>query len=469
MKTIIIILTLLMLSLPLSGQLTHPWSVTDGGGGKSTGGLFTLQSSIGQTAAQRMVHIDTGKILDGGYIPGIRSQCGYWMTGLVVPQAAWNLISPPVRVPDMRPASIYPTASSVAYTFNGNYAIEDTLKAGNAYWIKFSTPPPAAYQIQGSAVMRETVFVFPGWTMIGSLSFPIQTSMVTPLSPVTFTTVFYGYNGAYFVEDTLKPGNGYWVKTSNPGYVVLSYSSSVLEPSIKPIVENDDPDSNPLSTKSQFSPLVVEDKSGNKQSVQFSSSSYKGDLNRFELPPVPPEGLDVRFASGRFAEAPVADREGKQIFPLRISGASFPLKLNWQTPLANNGYIEVTYQGEKPKQYSLAQEGSVTIFEDNFISAKVIVQHSVTKELPKEFALYQNYPNPFNPTAKIRYDLPKNSKVSLKVFNLIGQEILTLVDGMEDAGFKTVEVNAETLPSGVYFYRLQTDDVTFTKKFILLR
>ncbi|MBI5020881.1 MAG: T9SS type A sorting domain-containing protein [Ignavibacteriales bacterium] len=469
MKTIIIIFTLLILSLPLSGQLTHPWSVADGGGGKSTGGVLTLQSSIGQTAAQRMVHIDTGKIMDGGYIPGIRSQGGYWMMSSVVPQASWNLVSPPVRTADMRPGVIYPSAGPYAYAYNGTYAVEDTLKAGNAYWIKYSTPPPSAYQIQGSAVTRETVFVFPGWTMVGALSFPIKTSMVTPLSPVTFTTVFYGYNGTYFVEDTLKPGNGYWVKTSNPGYVVLANSSSMLEPSIKTIVENDDAESNPLSAKSQFSSLDVEDNDGNKQSVRFSSSTYKGDLNRFELPPIPPGGMDVRFASGRFAEAPVADREGKQVFPLRISGGLFPLKIKWDSPLAHNGYIEVTYQGEKPKQHSLAQQGSVTINEDNFVSAKIIIQHSVTKELPKEFALYQNYPNPFNPTTKIRYDLPKNSMVSLKIFNLIGQEVFTLVDGMEEAGYKTVEVNAETLPSGVYFYRLQTDDVTFTKKFILLR
>jgi hypothetical protein len=469
MKTIIIILTLLILSLPLSGQLTHPWSVADGGGGKSTGGVLTLQSSIGQSAAQRIVHIDTGKVLDGGYIPGIRSQSGYWMAGSVVPQAAWNLISPPVLVTDMRPASIYPTASSTAYTFTGNYVVEDTLEAGNAYWIKFSTPPPAAYQIQGSAVMRETVFVFPGWTMIGSLSFPIQTSMVTPLSPVTFTTVFYGYNGAYFVEDTLKPGNGYWVKTSNPGYVVLSYSASILEPSNKPIVENDDADLNPLSAKSQFSSLVVVDQDGNKQSVQFSSLSYKGDLNRFELPPIPPEGLDVRFASGRFAEAPVADRDGKQIFPLRITGGRFPVTLKWEKPLAANGYIEVSYQGEKSKQYPVSKSGDLTIYEDNFISAKIIVQRSVSKELPKDFALFQNYPNPFNPTTKIRYDVPKSSRVTLKVFNLIGQEVLTLVDGVEEPGFKTVELDASNMASGIYFYKLQTDEVTLTKKLILLR
>ncbi|MBI5477015.1 MAG: T9SS type A sorting domain-containing protein [Ignavibacteriales bacterium] len=470
MKTKLIILTLLIMAVyPLYGQLLHPWWVTDGGGGKSQGGTFLLNASVGQAAAMRMTHIDTGKVLESGFIPGIRSQAGYLMTAEILPQAAWNLISPPVKRSDMRPASFYPGASSVAYAFTGNYVVEDTLEAGNAYWIQFPTPPPSAYVLQGTAVLRETVFVFPGWTMLGSLSYPILASTVTPISPVTFTTVFYGFNGSYRVEDTLKPGHGYWVKTSNMGLVVLANSSSMLEPSIKTIVEYDDNESGPLSSKSQFSSLMFEDKDGNKQSVQFSSTLYKGDLNRFELPPLPPEGLDVRFVSGRFAEAPITDKEGKQIFPLKISGGKFPILLKWEKPLAENGWIEILYQGEKPKQYSLSNCGDIKIVEDNFVSAKIVIQRSVTQEIPREFALFQNYPNPFNPSTKIRYDVPKTSRVVLKVFNLIGQEVMTLIDGIEEPGFKSVELDASNLASGIYFYKFQTDEVTLTKKFILIR
>lgn len=469
MKTIIIISALLLLSFPLSGQLSNTWSVADGGGGKSAGGSFALQSSVGQSAAGLMVHIDSGKVIEGGYIPGLRSESGYWMVSLVEPLASWNLISPPVRIQDMRPSSIYPAALTAAYTFTGSYIVEDTLKPGNAYWIKFSTPPPAGYQIQGSAVLRETVFVFPGWTMIGSLSFPLPVSMLMPLAPVTFTSVFYGYGGAYFVEDTLKPGKGYWVKTSNPGYVVLPYGATSLEPVNRPIVENDDAVSSPVSAKSQFATLSIEDDEGRKQSLQFSPAPYKGDLSRFELPPVPPEGLDVRFASGRFAEAAVSGREGKQTFPLRISGGKFPVTLRWDKPLSENGYLEVAYQGEKPKQYSLAKGGEVTIDENDFINAKIVVLSSAAKEMPKVFALHQNYPNPFNPTTKIRYDVPKSSRVTLKVFNLIGQEVLTLVDAVEEPGFKTVSLDASGLASGIYFYKLQSDETNLTKKFMLIR
>lgn len=89
--------------------------------------------------------------------------------------------------------------------------------------------------------------------------------------------------------------------------------------------------------------------------------------------------------------------------------------------------------------------------------------------LPKEFALGQNYPNPFNPVTTIRYQLPQSSHVTLKIYNIFGQVVATLVDGAEHAGFKSVEWNAGNIPSGVYLYHLQAGNFVETKKMILLR
>ena len=74
---------------------------------------------------------------------------------------------------------------------------------------------------------------------------------------------------------------------------------------------------------------------------------------------------------------------------------------------------------------------------------------------PREYLLLQNYPNPFNPVTEIKYDLPENAHVVLSLFNVLGQEVRTFVDEQQDAGHKTVRFDAGTLPSGVYFYRLQ--------------
>ena len=89
--------------------------------------------------------------------------------------------------------------------------------------------------------------------------------------------------------------------------------------------------------------------------------------------------------------------------------------------------------------------------------------------LPLRHSLSQNYPNPFNPTTTIKYDLPIDSRVTLKVFNIIGQEVVTLVNDVQKAGYKSVEWNASNFASGVYFYRLHAGSYTNVKKLLLLR
>jgi hypothetical protein len=89
--------------------------------------------------------------------------------------------------------------------------------------------------------------------------------------------------------------------------------------------------------------------------------------------------------------------------------------------------------------------------------------------LPKSYVLSQNYPNPFNPSTVIRYELPVQSRVALKVFNVLGQEVATLVDELQEPGYKSVVWNAREAPSGIYFYRVQTSGFSETRKLILLR
>jgi hypothetical protein len=90
-------------------------------------------------------------------------------------------------------------------------------------------------------------------------------------------------------------------------------------------------------------------------------------------------------------------------------------------------------------------------------------------ERPDMFTLRQNYPNPFNPSTTISYRLPKQSHVTLKVFDVLGREIATLVNRVEQPGDKSVNFNAINLVSGVYYYRFQAGNVIETKKLLLLR
>ena len=89
--------------------------------------------------------------------------------------------------------------------------------------------------------------------------------------------------------------------------------------------------------------------------------------------------------------------------------------------------------------------------------------------VPREYALYQNYPNPFNPVTTIAFDLPQATEIELKVFNLLGREVATLVDQSLDAGAHHVNFDASALPSGLYFYRLEAGTFAQTRKLVLLK
>lgn len=89
--------------------------------------------------------------------------------------------------------------------------------------------------------------------------------------------------------------------------------------------------------------------------------------------------------------------------------------------------------------------------------------------LPLEFSLYQNYPNPFNPTTTIKYDIPDNSLVTLKIYDVLGNEVTTLVNKQLSAGSYKVDFNAGNLSSGIYFYRIDTGKFSQTKKLILIK
>ena len=91
---------------------------------------------------------------------------------------------------------------------------------------------------------------------------------------------------------------------------------------------------------------------------------------------------------------------------------------------------------------------------------------------PLQFALYQNYPNPFNPSTEIKYSLGNAAQVSLKIYNVLGLEVATLVNGRQEAGSYTVPFNTAGTPglsSGVYFCRLEAGSFVATTRLVLMK
>jgi len=124
---------------------------------------------------------------------------------------------------------------------------------------------------------------------------------------------------------------------------------------------------------------------------------------------------------------------------------------------------------------SLTGSGEFTISGPG-VDLKLILPRENSAQLPTVFGLDQNYPNPFNPATTIRYQLPSDSRVTLRVYDLLGRVVQTLAEGVQEAGYKQLSWNASNFASGLYFYRLEAASVsdhskTFTevKKMLLIR
>ena len=89
--------------------------------------------------------------------------------------------------------------------------------------------------------------------------------------------------------------------------------------------------------------------------------------------------------------------------------------------------------------------------------------------VPTRFELAQNYPNPFNPSTKIRFTIPEAGLVTLKVYNLLGEEVATLLNEEQTTGVYEVTFDARQLSSGIYFYTINSGDFVASKKMILLK
>jgi|MudIll2142460700_1097286.scaffolds.fasta_scaffold02347_2 hypothetical protein len=137
---------------------------------------------------------------------------------------------------------------------------------------------------------------------------------------------------------------------------------------------------------------------------------------------------------------------------------------------ADNGNHKVVYFG-----FAFEQLNDATIIDSlvkrsvNWLTAGIVLDNPVEGIVPAEYTLEQNYPNPFNPSTTITYSIPKESQVSLKIYDVMGSEVVELVNGRQSAGSYNIEFDASSVASGTYFYKLMADEFISVKKMVLLK
>jgi hypothetical protein len=107
-------------------------------------------------------------------------------------------------------------------------------------------------------------------------------------------------------------------------------------------------------------------------------------------------------------------------------------------------------------------------YKSNFVNIPLYVEEEENL-IVGDYKLNQNYPNPFNPSTVIEYQLPENDNVIIKVYDVLGKEITTLVNEYQNAGRHKITFDASELSSGIYFYRMKAGNFIETKKMILMR
>lgn len=430
--------------------------------------------------------------------------------------AGWNLFSSPVNPTNPIASSVIGGDINPYYLFvydNSNgYVAEDSVLAGNGYWLGIEDS--VNLTISGLGVSDSTQkSLVKGWNLVSSpfltkyakanLHFIKGTAYVTPTEAVTrgwIQNAYYGYSNttkAYDLSDTLKTWKGYWFASLTDGLKmsfdlfntskeVKSNNKKALEPSIDDwkvniIASTEDATDNlltfgvnaaatdgfdaafdlaepPISPANNSVATYFVNTELNPQFTKYAEdirkpfSGYGNQGNSWMVNVVSRKAGLVTLKWGNLAE--LVPEELRNIFTFSLSGGGITGFVNMVSTQ------EHTIQAEANRVYEFG------------IGVHIV---GVDDETNNDFsyALEQNYPNPFNPSTIISYSVPEQTYVSIKVYDILGHEVTTLVNKEVNAGRYQITFDASKvsggLSSGVYFYTIKAGNFVATKKLLLTK
>ena len=356
----------------------------------------------------------------------------------------WNMVGLPLIVENADCQAVFPgSIENTLYSFDENgYGLNSELSIGNGYWLRFGEAGTSA--IYGEVFSSVTISLNEGWNMISGCSLP-NGGWIDPLDIVIPNTLYgFGENG-YFNSPSIEPGYGYWIRANATGEIIVTGPGG----NAKVVVDNTMKDANQITINGTI--------------LYFGIDIPEERQLSYSLPPKPPVGAaDVRFENNmKYAEEGglvevMSNRESFQIdYQINVDAGE---KMQWVLVDQSTG-----------QEYELKDMGHIELdgTADSFMLKRAA-------ELPKTFVLSQNYPNPFNPVTTINYELPEESFVTIRVYNLVGQQVTDIVSKVKPAGYHQVMWNGkdqfgEPMASGIYIYSITAKNFHAFKKMVLMK
>ncbi|MBI5325421.1 MAG: T9SS type A sorting domain-containing protein [Ignavibacteriae bacterium] len=372
----------------------------------------------------------------------------------------WNLLSLPVRPRNAKWYVFYPNAMNIPYYFAhvGGYQFKEDLTPGVGYFVKYSDKIDTKFR--GVIMKRLTadrlddsfvdkVIIYPGWNSIGGLSYPLNERNIdfdqhdeypgeVPDKIFVRQYGIWGYDNetGYYNVSVMEPGLGYFMKSDKHGYLKLVSSSS------KDIV---DESNNKVDLLSRSVRINLRDNDRHEGTL-YMTPDKEANISIYELPPVPPTDMfDVRYDNDMYV-----NRNDESV--ITVQAISYPLSINMDFADANYTFIDAV-SNEVLGTINRGESGNVEVFRTKGNAIKVLRVDNFAGA-----AVCQ--PNPVASSSNIIYFAGENELVNVKLYDAIGNEVMTLVNNQVQSGKQTIGFNSVNLSNGKYICKINSGSRT---------
>ena len=408
-----------------------------------------------------------------------------------IPTGRWKLMSWPGKPFDTSLAPSELKDGHVFYSWDiekNKYFIPDLIEVGRSYWFRHKYEDPLVFSEDSSAAVpleNYTIKLEQGWNMVGNpFSFPVQYEKDSTVhDPITWESI--GEKFGVAPQNELQPWNGYAVYASAESDLVLI-----------PFQEQDSSAQRVANIDGWYLNLKAESPNFFHHAAQIGRHENASNGQDFyDTPQLPDINETISLlmdlngnSSFRYTKDIRDLDEFNGVWNLRLDGNSderlMVLSGVLKGSIPEDLRIAIVDIQERKVSHEILNQGLVIKKDPNLaydlklvagdIDYVATMTEEILNNIPSVYSLSQNYPNPFNPITKMNYALPKRSRVIISVYNVLGQEVTTLINQRLDYGYHTVtwqgtDRMGRPVGSGVYFSELKAAGNRKTRKMLLLK